>query len=366
MQADTVYARNGTRFDCRLHVDGAFVMRSLLKTYLLTAFIVVAAGLPALAQGTGARIQQLRVGLESNDELIARATEAVHTSQNPVAEHILKEAVRLHRNAWDAFDHRMYIVAAKLSVRTRDMAREALAKSRFSEQLEGAVLRKLERAGALLERAREGASEHLQEGTLSILNSASGNLDRAWEFYRNRKYRPALKLADQVEKAVGRLIAITQKNGRGNAEYLQRRSNVELNIQRAEEVLADCASEVARRQLELAKQMLGLADETFDAHQPKKALQALKQARESANAVVRECNGLSQLQQRYAQTRNQLERMTERLSEMQGTEADTAERLLAQGRKQLDLAKEHIEARNLQAAQAALQAAQLALRKIHK
>jgi len=103
-------------------------------------------------------------------------------------ESIAKSAIGLQRQARDNFYKSIvagYAIAAKLSLRAREQAKQALSKARFSEQGEDAVFNRLERAEDLLRQAYEEMPATANGSLETIFDSARRNLAQAWEFYRN-------------------------------------------------------------------------------------------------------------------------------------------------------------------------------------
>lgn len=338
--------------------------RNLISILILS--LIVLGPAVAWAQNGGSGVDRLRDELERTDEIIVLATQAVMAANNAVAERSLRAAEALQEQAWTAFNNEQYLIAGRLTSRARESAKAAISSSRNSEQIEGVVLSRLERAREQLDRAAEAVELHQNTALRSLLESARDNLARAWEFYRDRQYKPALKLADQVEKAAIQLMKLAKTQDRNALQFLRNRDQAEAFIQQTQDRIAGCNSELARSLLDQAVQALELADNLADQERYHGAIQALKRVRDLTWQAIRECQGSDQLTGRYERLLGEADRLADDLSQLRGTEADAARKLLDQAYEQLDLARSYIQNNNTDAAVASLQAAQLALRQAQR
>ncbi len=342
-----------------------------MKYSLITLLVVlglVTLGAPlVVAQSSDNLRDYVRERLEATDELITRASEAVRGCNDPLAGGPLRNAVKYQERAWEAFERNAYKVADGLTVKAREMAMRALSRCRQTEQAESVVLRRLERAGEYLDRARDQMIQQDGEGLRTMLESARDNLAKAWEFYRGGQYRPALRLADQVEKAAERLVTVARLSERHEARFERRRENAERLIEQARGMLDGCDSETARECLDQAREALNLALDLQIQNQNKAALAALKKAREQALKVGRECQGADQLQQRYERLKKETDRTAEQLRQSDdNSRRQTGLELVNQAFEQLELARKHLSEEKTKQASASLQAARLALRQAQR
>jgi hypothetical protein len=304
------------------------------------------------------QIGRLEHELERTRDLLIRAGEAIELTDVPTAVLALERARALLQEAVDAFRNRNFTLSMRYMMQARERAKLALGLARQAEQFEGAVQRRLERSEELLKRLREdiGASDKRQ--LQSLYRATRDNLDRGWEFYRRQQYKPALKLAQQVESATRRLTVMAGLDGDARANYERRRSHVQDFVDNTAELLVGCDAPPAERFMAQARQTLELAEQLIDANQPGRALEALKQSREAAVKAARECQGEERLERQY---QNLLQR-AEQLQSEHGSN-DSIRPLLEQAREQLRLAREHLGNDRPEAAAAALQGASLALRR---
>lgn len=332
----------------------------------LSAIMIVAVLLlwsPSIAQGPPNTDQSDRLEreLERTDQTLERIADAVAQANVPLAELALEQARELQAQAWEAFRNNHPILASALTKQARERGRVALSLSRQVEQYEGAVVRRLERASDMLDRVAEKLDRSDRQVLRDLYESARNNLVRAWEFYRSEQYKPALKLADQVEQTARKLMQAAGQGGRDDAVYQRRRDVVSDFVGSAHVITSGCESAEAERQITHARRMLELADNLNEQGQAGQALESLKRAREAAMNAVRECQGADQLERRYQRLLGE----TERLAEQAGNNRD-ATRMLQQSREQLRIAREHMNNANPEAAAAALQAAQLTIQQARR
>jgi hypothetical protein len=274
--------------------------------------------------------------------------------------------MKLQQGAWTAFRNRAFPLALELTRKAREQASLAISNSRLSEQLEGVVLSRLERAREMLERAREVLPVPMGPTVTNILEQARNNLAQGWEFYRQRRFRAAVKLVEQVEQAARRLMSIAQ-SGQRDAEIFRRRlENVERLMEYARELLAECGSDIGREHLNRAEEAFSRAREFQARNQPRAALMALSRAKEETRRAARQCQDGERLERRYLALQNELELALDRLSESNLPGLDAVRKLLEQAGEQLALARNYLAESKVESAQLSLQAAQIALRQAER
>jgi len=335
-------------------------MKRLAYIFVLVAAFVSLNAL-ALAQGNNASdpVQsRLWTELELTDQAIERAREAIQKASSPAAAAALEQAVELQKQARERYQARQPLAALQLTRRAREKAKLALANGRIAEQNEGTVLRELERVEQLLDRASEQVGESARVGNVqSMIDMARNNLDKAWELYRAEQYRPALKLTNQAETALRKVVSLLERQSTQTANFERRLVTVEETYRRVQEGLSDCESEQARRLMEQARTMLSQAHELALNGQYDAALRALKNAQDKAQSALRECRNPDVLQTRHDQIAEQVKRFSERVP----AGDNATRRLLDQAWEQLRQAQQQIRAGNLESAAASLRAAQLLL-----
>ena len=338
---------------------------------MLTAIVMVLAVGTATPQMYGAgQIQKVQSYLERTDQLLEHAKEALRSANliSPLAEQAFTQALKLQEAAWDNFKSSRYTVALTFGRQARDKVNAILTSLRQHHQTEGetVVLRRLERAAELMDRARAGVLGNSQGNYLALYESAKGTLDRAWEFYRNGQYRPALKLAEQVVRTAEKFMNMHSANVRDQQQLERRLESVNQLVGRAEESTADCTSEAAHHYLKLATDALAMGLSLDQQDRPKAALQALKNAQEMAQRSISECQGTGQVTTRYERLLERASRLGELASGVTGPTLESATRLIEQAYKQLGIAKEYLDKGLKDSALPSLQAAELALRQAQR
>lgn len=341
-------------------------MRKTFKIFVVAVVWTLAASVPILAQGhQGDRSSQtdaLRTELERTDQLIERAKDAARASHAPVAQLNLKAAIDLQSKAWRAFDNDYPRLAHRLTMQAREKAKHAIAAGRMTEQSEHVVLNKLERVNEMLDRARELLAGRTDAGYQTIFHSAQDSHSKAWEFYRSQQYRPAIKLADQAEKALRKLLRAVEGDWRGQMSFDRRSEAAQQLLQRARTLAADCASAHASELVNQATTAYRRGRDLADSGNYQAALRALQQARKLANQAARECRGEDALRHRFERTKNE----TDRLNEANAPSDDRAQKFIRLTYEQLELAEKAFDKGRTEAAAAALKAAELTLNQLKR
>ncbi|MGH8015851.1 MAG: hypothetical protein ACREBV_06635, partial [Candidatus Zixiibacteriota bacterium] len=224
---------------------------------LISALVLILSS--PVAQDVNQIRDKVEVELRLTDEVIERAREIVRTSNAPAPNLVLEQAINLQKMAWDSFNNGRLILAREQTLKAREIAKQALSGSRLLEQGKDAVQNRLERAEELLSQAHEEMPATVDESLRSLLETARRNLAQAWEFYRDGQYRPAVKLANQVEKAAKRLLQIANRQQSLESNFLRRFEALRQFIQRVQDDAVSCQSEQAKDLIEKANQALNSA-----------------------------------------------------------------------------------------------------------
>jgi len=311
-------------------------------------------------------IERLRTELENTDELIRRAEEAVQSSNSPTGKMALEKAIQLQELAWTNFHKRTqagYEAAVMFTKQARELAQRAIGTSRLTEENEDIILRKLERVTEQMQRLREEAPPDVAPQLKSLYESALVNLERAWEFYRAHRFRPAVKLCTQVEKTVQKLFNALRQQDRQWNDLERRGEKVQDLLDRLSERIGECGKEKAEMLLENARNAFRQAQEMRDQRRMEGARAALYKANQLANMAAEICRGGNDdLESRWERIKNSTDRLREQVS----PDDENALRMFGQIYRQLELAKEHYEAGQRDAAAASLKAAELTLRQLKR
>ncbi len=337
-------------------------------TIAIFVIILVGATGAAFAQGGNgdSQLGQLRHELDRTDDLIDQAREAVRISNSAVAAQALSRAETFQSEARQAYQNEAYVLSLALTKKAREQAGLAISNGRLSEQLEGVVHSRLEKAREMLDRAREELPSPPEPAAAALLDQARNYLAQASEFYHQRRYRAAIKVVEQVEQVAQRLAGMARQAHQAGETYQHRVENVERLIEYARDLLTECGSERGLELLQHAESSLRQARQ-FDADsQSRAALLTLEQARKSARKAARECQDGDLLQKRYSRLLSEYDQISGRLTEYEGENLETARRLLNQAGEQLEQARTQLAEDKVEPAQLSLQAAQLALRQLQR
>jgi FtsZ-binding cell division protein ZapB len=337
-------------------------MKKLTLTYLIVLGLATLLFAAVSNAQSPEQIDRLRQELERTDDIIEQAREAFRSTDAPMAGLPLQKAIDLQRRAWMNFKNKRYALAFKLTMEARELAKKAMVRSRMIEQGETVVLRRLEQAGELLERARDAMPAGPEGKLWALYESAKDNLSRAWEFYRESRYRVALKLANQVVKAAREILNVSNLRFRQETEFERRLEAVGEVIDRAKDKAAGCGSEAAQRLLDQAIKSYQLSKDLAAKKNYQAALQNLRKARCLAMEVAKKCDGTEGLSRRYERLKSEADAWNERIP----PDNDLARKLIRQAYEQLELAQTYIAQNRTEAAAAALKAAQLALNQLKR
>jgi acyl transferase domain-containing protein len=335
--------------------------------YLLISGLILALSVTAFGQGGQPDnvTASVRSELERTDQVIERAQEFIQASNSVKAQVELEKAVGLQSQAWSLFYDGTTVSIAEAQELTRlarEMAKDALGNIRFAEQNGDVVLSRLERAQDLIERTKDQFSLQLNEQLQTLFESADDNLDKAWEFYRDGDFRPALKLANQVENTVRRIAGISSRDAESLDNFESYSESTKGMLEGARHKLSDCDSETAFKLMEQAESQFRQATELSSADKPQPAVEALQHAQKLATRAMMECGSMGNLTERYDKIKAEADQLSETI-----TADDTeAKELLDEVYEQLTLAKSYIDSGDSEAAAASLKAARLTLNQVIK
>lgn len=331
------------------------------KKLLIAAMMVGALTLGSLASAQDSPMSAgVRALLERTDQVIERAQDIVQASNHPLATNSLQIAVDLQDRAWRHYrsgPENTYELRAAKQLTNEALSIAQKVTGRVAEQSQNSLLQKLERTETLVESAEELSRDYGSDVRNSVLGQIRSSLNRAWEFYNNGQYRPALKLCNQVEKTSRKIINSVNSGSRQKVQFERRSEFVLKALERVQAKLAECGSERAPALLDQAWQSYTLATHLYDEGRIKAALKTLPKARKMAEQAARECRGGQTIKGRYDRLLNE----TNRLSEQVSASDESGQKLLDLISEQLKLAAGYIEDGNTASATAALRGAELTL-----
>jgi len=242
--------------------------------------------LPAIA---GAQTREdVAAELDKTDRVIEKAQDLLDETGAPRGRGALDMAVRLQVQARQAFASNNLRMAERLTRDARNRALAAVSGIRRSEDNEQAVERELERTDRVLEEV----TERIGGVTLGArrLEQARGMQNRAWELFRNRSLRPALKMTLEAREMVAGM-ALRGRPGPGQVDRLG--DHVERQLERLglalEKLNENITPENTRGQdeLNLAQASYRAAQSAFNDGQYLLAERHVRQTREALMRAVR-------------------------------------------------------------------------------
>ena len=302
--------------------------------------------------------------IERTQQFLDQVGDALMQADVPQALALLEQAKGNQRQAVDYLQTDNLIIAARFTRAAREQAKTALSLVRRVEQYDGAVQRQLELAGDLLDRIEEAISGQDRDGLRQMYETLRDNLARGWEFYREREYKPAYKLANQVENAARKMLAVVGPNAGTAEDYDRRRERLRQLYSDARDQFGDCDSEIARTYHEQARQAFDLAEQMHREGHTGQALETLQRARQLMMAAARECLGDQQLEQQYERLKSEYERLADQAADAAPAQQEQLRELLNQAEGHLKRAREQFGAGQNEAAAAALKAASLTLKQV--
>lgn len=332
--------------------------RLMLTTLLLSALplLFAVSGYSQASDRPGLRDAVLRE-LERTDAVIERATEVSAVNNSPITMKALESARSVQKSAREQFDADNLRVARQLTLEARQLAKQSLVRAQVAEHGQEELARRLDKAEDALNRIDEDGVLDNNQVFNSLYDLTRENLRRAREFYDSQNYIASFRLLEQVERSIWRLSRVVHRAGRGFDQYENRALQVSDLIDRVKEQTADCDDPGARDLIKQAEDSFQRAEDFADKDQLRPALSALQRAQGLANDAARKCLGPNSLEQIYTRLVNQTEKLS---SQSNGT--DESAKLLDQAKEQLRLARQYLDAHDLERASAALRGAQLALR----
>lgn len=157
--------------------------------------------LPALASAQTR--DEVEAEIEKTDRVIEKARELLDETGAPRGRGALDMAERLQNQAKQSFTNNNLRIALGLTREARDRALASLSGIRRGEDNEEAVERELDRT----DRVIEEVTDKFSGGQMAMrrLDQARTTQNRAWELFRNRQLRSALKLTLEARDTAARM-----------------------------------------------------------------------------------------------------------------------------------------------------------------
>ena len=303
--------------------------------------------------------------LEKTDRAIEKAKEAVIVSRSPAGQVLYDNSVKLQNLAWTNYrigNQQGFIASNSYTKQARGLALQALSRCRMTEQNEDQVVRRLEKINNIMERFKERLQENQSEQLRRVYETASENLKKAWEFYRNNQYRPAVKLALQIERTIRKVNQAAKKQNHQVTNLLRQIEKTGELIESIRSRIENCNSSIGVQRFEQAEKSYELCQEFYFKDKYEAAQKELQLARKFAREAEKECNSSDKLKMQMQKLQNQLDRLQQYLS----NDDDFAIKLYERANDQIGNASEYIDQDKPNKAAASLKAAQLTINQLKK
>ncbi len=228
--------------------------------------------------------------LQVTADVLQEVAPLVQESQSEQARRIFAEALQKQQQAGDLYRDGRYVLAARLSLRAREMARQAARVTGASQGYQERVQPRLERVGDLLDSVRDRAREAGHVQAMRFVRDAEDLVVRAREQARQTHYEQAFRLLETAEKMLGRAARLLYEEGDGERLRLEMERTADL-IAQARERLGDDGDQALRLQLDRAAEELERAHAALDQGDPMRAMRAARHARELVRRALRQIGG---------------------------------------------------------------------------
>jgi len=315
----------------------------------------------AFAQGSQQQVQnRFQYEFERTEQVINQAKNTIAESNTEKGKALLDMAIQLQNQARTMGQNHMYLQGATTTLKAREQARSAMTVNRQAEENENLVLRQLERSDNLIAQFQNRMSADAPQMARTLFDTARENQRRAWEFYRNRNLRPALKLSRQAEKSL-RGIAERYKARQGDLTRLQNQiKQVEQKMEQVKTMVHECDNEEATGLLVKAKNSFNECLEHAAKGEVKKAENQLRLTRRLLTQTAGLCGDQDALQKFIQQINQEMDRVAEAI---QNSGDNRAIKLMQSAREHLREARRLCAGGNSENCAANIKAAQMNLQK---
>ncbi|MDO9695089.1 MAG: hypothetical protein Q7W56_10170 [Candidatus Latescibacteria bacterium] len=258
------------------------------RLLLMVGFALAVTTLPVAAQPVGQ--EQAAEVLQITADVLQEVGPLVQESQSEQARRIFAEALQKQQQAGDLYRDGRYMLAARLSLRAREMARQAARVTGASQGYQERVQQRLERVGDLLDSVRDRARDAGHVQALRFVRDAEDLVARAREQARQTHYEQAFRLLETAEKMLGRAARLLYEEGDGERLRLEIERTADL-IAEARDRLGEGGDQAPRIQLDRAQGELERARAALDQGEPMRAMHAARHARELVRQVLRQIGG---------------------------------------------------------------------------
>ncbi len=278
-------------------------LMKLAAVILAATFILSISPSETFAQGGGGRLDQ---EISGTDDIISRAQSIMETCGNARGRELLKLALKFQDQAMSEMGQHP-LMSYRYTRQARQRALEAIKACQQSDENENLVQRQLELTDDLISRLSESLATLNRPMAESIYNASRDQQRRAWEFYHNHQYRPALRLSRQAEKTLRRLAEFSGAGENVLGKLEQQLRQTEQIMERTGDLLLDCGNDEADKLFDQAQESLDRAQAAAIAGDLDKAENSLRQAQRLSNKVQDLCAGESSLERVLKQLQSEME-----------------------------------------------------------
>lgn len=277
--------------------------------------------------------------IEQTDNILEQARKSVDQSRDQMTTALLRQAEQAQERALEFLERGRLALALQSTLRAREAARRCIGSMVRSDEDRSLVEQQLDRTDELLEQIRAVA----QSGEMPILDlrlqEAQRLQDRARDFFSENNLRQSLQFTRRAQDICRNLSEYV-----GGGE--RRRENLRLNLDRAQDFVADntetmssCQDESARRLFGSGAEQIDKANQAYESGSIEESIRLLANGVTRVRRAVQMCGGAAlatDSERAIATAQSQLEQLRERAEETGSHDADN---LLDEAAEKLDQAR---------------------------
>lgn len=264
---------------------------SIQQPLIFAALAFIIAFFAVVGNAAGQGRDDIQAALEKTDNLLEQARDIVREAGSDRGSVGLNSAEQWQKQAWEAFRRGQWRRAEMMTERARDQIYRSLGSIRQSEDNDNEVERQLERTDQVLGEARDRLGPGRARMPQERLEAAFNQQRRAWDLYRERRLRPALRLTLQARESVLRM-------GGGGMGFRQGIASDPRVLETRIERLTDASDRVGERVRQSsnpraeeiwkrAVENLKTAEESLNKGDTKRTDQLLRQVRQQLDRAMR-------------------------------------------------------------------------------
>lgn len=300
---------------------------------------------------------------ETTEQVISQAGNAIGESKTEKGQALLQLAIQLQNQARIMGQNQNYGLGIETSLKAREQARAAMAVALQADENENLVMRQLERTDNIINQFQNQISSDVAPMTRTMFENARENQRKAWEFYRNRSLRAALKLSRQAEKSIEGM-GERFKAEQGDLTRLRAQTKqLEQKMDQVRSMVRDCDNEEAAGLLIKAENNYNESLQHASKGEVKQAENKLQLAHRLLNQIGEMCGDQKALEHKIQQMKQEMDRVAEAI---QNSGEAQAIQLMLSAREHLQEAERLCAGGNSENCAANIKAAQMSFQKAKK